>query len=288
MFHWLYCGRVPSEVAESITVQLPKVYEPEQWGETRPITLSTTFMKLTAQLLLGRAGKAITRDIPWQFSGPEKQPADLILTLRKLVRGSKEWQLPLHIIKLDVTKAFDSTHQETVGTVIQQRLGEAGRHWESRLWLHVIQSRALHVEVSQERIALDQTNGVRQGSPDGPDSPVLFATAIGETLNKVLHAQPGRWVQQCNRPSREAEYHIDGGPLLPHHGGAFQDDIYLWAHSRSLLQHLLMHTERDLKGKGLDIHPGKTQYVYMDEGEQEVEIGGKKVDSAGNPHSNGK
>ena len=38
-----------------------------------------------------------------------------------------------------------------------------------------------------------------------------------------------------------------------------------------------MRTERDLKGKGLDIHPGKTQYVYMDEGEQEVETGGKKV-----------
>ena len=69
----------------------------------------------------------------------------------------------------------------------------------------------------------------------------------------------------------------DGGPLLPHHSGAFQGDIYIWIHSRSLLQHILVHTERDLKRKGLDIHPGKTQHIYMDEGQQELEIGEKVV-----------
>ena len=101
-----------------------------------------------------------------------KTTSDLILILRKLaVRGSKEWKLPLHIVKL------------TIGRITQQRVGNADTPWEARLWLHVVQSDALSVELGQDTIRLRQTNGVRQGSPD---SPVRFARAVGESLNAVL------------------------------------------------------------------------------------------------------
>ena len=53
MSDWLYKGRVR---AHGIAILLPKAYEPSTQGDTRPITLSTTFMKVVSQLLLGRAG----------------------------------------------------------------------------------------------------------------------------------------------------------------------------------------------------------------------------------------
>ena len=115
---WLYRGKVTTEVSDSVTVLLPKVYEPGSWGDTRPITLSTTFLELVAQLLLGRANAELTDGLPWQFAGPGKRPSDLILIVRKLVRRSKEWKLPLHIVKLDVTEAFDSAKSGKCGQAV--------------------------------------------------------------------------------------------------------------------------------------------------------------------------
>ncbi|CAE7546588.1 unnamed protein product, partial [Symbiodinium necroappetens] len=52
----LYVGKIPSGIEEGITVLLPKIPSPLEWGEIRPITLSSTFLKWAAQLLLARAG----------------------------------------------------------------------------------------------------------------------------------------------------------------------------------------------------------------------------------------
>ena len=55
----LYKGAIHSSVGKGLTVLLPKIAEPQQWGDCRPITLSSTMLKLLAQLLLGRAGTKI-------------------------------------------------------------------------------------------------------------------------------------------------------------------------------------------------------------------------------------
>ena len=35
---WLYKGKVPEEVVESVRVLLPKVYEPDKWSDTHPMS----------------------------------------------------------------------------------------------------------------------------------------------------------------------------------------------------------------------------------------------------------
>ena len=52
----LYRGAIPGGIEQGITVLLPKVPKPLAWGDTRPITLSSTFLKWAAQLLLLRGG----------------------------------------------------------------------------------------------------------------------------------------------------------------------------------------------------------------------------------------
>ena len=50
----LYTGDLPAAVEKGLTVLLPKEASPQTWGETRPITLSSTILKAIAQLLLRR------------------------------------------------------------------------------------------------------------------------------------------------------------------------------------------------------------------------------------------
>ena len=62
---FLYKGGIPAEVLEGITVLLPKTAgDPQAWGDTRPITLSSTVLKWFA---------CIQDDQPLQWAARGKQ-----------------------------------------------------------------------------------------------------------------------------------------------------------------------------------------------------------------------
>ena len=69
--------------------------------------------------------------------------------------------------------------------------------WEARLWLSLLDARELNFFVRKHQVRIDQSNGLRQGSPDGP---VFFAAEIGETLDATLDAVNGGETPAC-RPS---------------------------------------------------------------------------------------
>ena len=81
----LYKGRLPPDIKESVTVLIPKEAAPRQWSATRPITLSTSCLKWQSQLILARTTKHILQGAVWQYAQPGKQPAELILSVRKAV-----------------------------------------------------------------------------------------------------------------------------------------------------------------------------------------------------------
>ena len=91
---------------------------------------------------------------------------------------------------------------------------------------------------------VEQTNGVRQGSPD---SPVVFAALTAASLDKAL--------QQHTSKLGEAR-----GPAPPEQGGAYMDDTYLSSHTR--LQQSLRELEQELAKHGLAINPKKTAVIY--------------------------
>ena len=54
-----YKEPIYTAVGKGLTVLLPKIAKPQTWGDCRPITLSSTVLKLLAHLLVGRASDQI-------------------------------------------------------------------------------------------------------------------------------------------------------------------------------------------------------------------------------------
>ena len=110
----LYVGKLQEAVERGITVLLAKGQAPKDWGETRPITLSSTLLKTYSQLIIHRAAHLVQEPARLQWSRRHRQGVELILMLRKVCRTSHDWGIPMYIAKLDIRKAFDSIYQESL------------------------------------------------------------------------------------------------------------------------------------------------------------------------------
>ena len=171
--------------------------------------------------------------------------------------------VPTWIVKLDIQKAFDSVSQVSMAQLIARKVGgmededQGGGHpphnlaqpWEARLWTSLLQARSLHISTGDHVTFVEQTNGVRQGSPD---SPVVFAALTAEALDKA--------VSQTAHMLGEAR-----GPPPPEQGGAYMDDTYLWSHDKKHLQATLTALEAQLATHGLAINPKKMAIIYSED-----------------------
>ena len=244
-----YKGELSQALTEGASVLLPKASLPQDWSDTRPITLSNTLLKWLSQLLLLRGMALLETCCFRQWASRSKQSVELILSLRKLARVAHEWKTPFYIIKIDLKKAFDSVAQEKLGDLVFRKIAcEGGMPWEARLWFSILQAREINFYVQKQKVTIDQTNGVRQGSPD---SPVLFASAIGEVLDASIDAVNG------GRPPQVQKHEALAPP--PHSGATFMDDTYLWGESAEYVQSILSELERRLLELGLVVNPNKTQ-----------------------------
>ena len=279
----LYKGKLPPDAKKSVTILLPKEPFPQQWSATRPIALSNSCLKWQSQLLLARTTKSVFQGTPWQYAQPGKQPAELILSIRKAVRTCREWGLPLHLVKIDVAKAFDTVSQAQLAILVEQQVGvRGGRPWEARLWTDMLMNERICVSMANETHDVQQTNGVRQGAPD---SPVIFAAMVGQILNEVLGPPSSTANLTPPTPMRDhrEEAHRDvrpkgdrapdGGPPMPANGGGFQDDVYLWSHDKEFLQAKLGMMVRSLRARNLQVNATKTKYVHNQEGKQVIRVG---------------
>ncbi|CAE7690139.1 unnamed protein product [Symbiodinium sp. CCMP2592] len=273
----LYTAPKPS-TDRGITVLLPKVPTPLEWTDTRPITLSSTLLKLAAQLLLARGGAYIRGEATLQWARHGRQGVELVATIRRVVQMAKDWGVPTWLVKLDIRKAFDSVWQHSMSELVAARVGGVAstrcpipadggdKPWEALMWLSILETRTLNVAVGDTITPVPQTNGIRQGSPDSPD---LFGAIVARDLQSAIHAAP------TQGPDAQ------GGPPPPRAGGSFLDDTYLWSQDKHHLQRLLHNLEAELSEDGLHIHPTKTAILFSQpEGGGTFEIGNTTVPCA--------
>ncbi|CAE7690154.1 pol [Symbiodinium sp. CCMP2592] len=168
----LYTARVPEAIDRGITVLLPKVPTPLEWTDTRPITLSSTLLKLAAQLLLARGGANIRGEARLQWARQGRQGVELVATIRRVTQMAKDWGVPTWLVKLDIRKAFDSVWQHSMSELVASRVGgipstrcpvPAGggdQPWEALMWLSILETRTLNVAVGDTIAPVPQTNGI--------------------------------------------------------------------------------------------------------------------------------
>ena len=226
---------IPPTWLDSTTTLLPKTRIPLHWAETRPITLTNTIGKWVSQILLRRLPQLTPPPSQPQFASRGRTSLQAATLVRRLLQKIREWREPALILKLDIKKAFDTTCQQSVAQLIERRLRDHAPH-EGLLLLDMIRTKQLTIQILGRRVQIDQTNGVRQGSPE---SPVLFATSIAECAPEA-------------RP---------GSSALPGCGLQFMDDAYLWASTPHELQHLLDAFLHTLSTLDLKVNPSKTQLI---------------------------
>ena len=70
----------------------------------------------------------------------------MLLAIRKIMRMARDWGGPFFLVKVDVTKAFDTTSQASM-----------------RLWVALLHAAELNIQIGDTGIIIAQSSGDRQG-----------------------------------------------------------------------------------------------------------------------------
>ncbi|CAE7726322.1 kif1 [Symbiodinium sp. CCMP2592] len=245
----LYTCRIVESIEAGATILLAKTTQPQDWSERRPITLSSVLLKTFGQLLLQRAGEAIQAPARLQWCRRGRQGIELILILRRLARVARDWGLEFYIAKLDIRKAFDSIFQESLAEHVCQAVGEDAN--------------------------LSPGKASRSNKATGSDKEHQKALWLSApSLPKTLMLPSGKQRAPNRRPTQPP----------PEDGGSYMDDNYIWSTFKKHFQHMLTALGDKLPGRGLYLHPGKTDIISTGEKEVHFQVAGERVATKGPKH----
>ena len=260
----LYVGKLPPGLNDGLAVLLPKVAAPQEFADTRPITLSNILLKTLAQLLLLRRGLPLLRPIGnLQFCKTGSQSVELILALRRLAQQAHEWRETFWIIKLDVRKAFDSISQQYLSTLVAEKVRDR-LPWEARAWLQVLGARA----GSGLSGGLWRRNPRRRPDKRGQTRLPGFPIAL---------LRGDRGGHRPSHPGHGGDRRLGRPPPT----ATFMDDTYVWGANPTWIQQCLEAVVRRFAERGLEINPKKTMVVCSAENGGSFRIGNQTVPSQG-------
>ena len=104
-----------------LIVKLPKKGDATNCNNWRGITLLSLTSKVFSRIIHERLNKAIDSKIRQEQAGfrSGRSCSDQIFTLRQILKQSKEWNSSLYVNFLDIEKAFDSIHRESLWKILR-------------------------------------------------------------------------------------------------------------------------------------------------------------------------
>lgn len=172
------------------TANIAKIYKKKgdksDCGNYRGISLLVAAGKLLAKIINIRLLQVVERVTPHSQAGFQrnKGTADMIFALRQLMEKSREQHVDIYIAFIDLEKAFDTVHRETLWSIIQ-RLGCPKKM--TRIIENLHKDNTARV-ISQYDLGPEfpVTCGVRQGCVLAPTLFIAFVNAVLHIVDSKL------------------------------------------------------------------------------------------------------
>lgn len=231
----LYAKRLPSELVTARTIFIAKVDGPCHPSEYRPISITSVVLRQFHSILARRLQHALAHDERQRaFQRSVDGSAENVLLLNAILKDARDNKKELHLISLDLNKAFDSVHHTSILSTLKRK----GCPTQFIDHMERVYSEASTVlQYNGQEHATQVNRGVLQGDPL---SPGLFNYVIDEALAS-LNSSLG---------------YLLGNQRIS--AIAFADDIILLSGSAQGLQINLKAMTTALKSSGLTINRNKT------------------------------
>ena len=236
---------LPESWKIGLIVKLPKKGDLTNCNNWRGITLLSLTSKVFSKVIQTRLSKVIDKSIREEQAGfrSGRSCTDQIFVLRQILEQSREWNTPLYINFLDIEKAFDSIHRDSLWKILRY-------YGIPRKLVNVI--KMLYQDFSSQVIcntevtdAFQITTGVKQGCIL---SPLLFVLGINWIMENVIEEEKRgiRWTLTT------ALEDLD-----------FADDIALLSHKRQDMQTKTSKFSNTAAQIGLKASTKKTKHMRM-------------------------
>lgn len=231
----LYAEELPKELVEARTVLIPKVDDPRHPSEFRPISITSVALRQLHTMMARRLQHAFAHDERQRaFQRSVDGSAENVLLLNAILKDARDNRKELHLVSLDLNKAFDSVHHKSVLSTLRH-LGCPARFIDHVRRVYSVASTRLQYKGQEYYTQVKR--GVLQGDPM---SPILFNYVIDRALahlnNSLGYSLGGRRISAI----------------------AFADDIVLVSGSVQGLQRNLDSVAKALGAHGLTLNVGKT------------------------------
>ena len=256
---------VPQDWKDANIVSLFKKGDRKDCGNYRGISLLSIAGKIMARIILNRLNTLLAHDIlPETQCGfrSGRSTIDMIFTLRQVQEKCLEQNMPLYVIFIDFTKAFDTVSREALWVVLQ-KFGCSEKVVSLIKSFHQgMQAQASYENESSERF--DVTNGVKQGCVLAPVLFALYLTAMLEVAFKDSYE--GVYIQ--TRPNADlfkvSQFRaqtLTTRTLVREM--LFADDSAIVSHSPEIMQRLMDRFAKAAKQFSLNINIKKTDCLYQ-------------------------
>jgi Reverse transcriptase (RNA-dependent DNA polymerase) len=172
-------GRIDPEVLHARTVFIPKCDRPQTPGEFRPIGITSVIIRQLHRIFAQRLRAFHGYDDRQKAFCNVDGTAENLLLLKAILDDSKRERRELHVVSVDIRKAFDSlSHSSIIETITG--LGCPRPFVEYVKWVYDHATTNLHYGGHSQRAKVQ--NGVLQGDPL---SPVVFNYLIDRALRTL-------------------------------------------------------------------------------------------------------
>lgn len=229
----LYIGSFPAEVLASRTVFVPKKANASLPSDFRPISIASVIVRQLHKILATRMMAA--RLVDERQRCLEDGCSENIAVLASTISHARCQRRELHVVSLDVAKAFDSvSHQAITSALTEAGVPEVLVRYVETTY----RNSTTILEVGRKRSESIVVNrGVRQGDPM---STMIFSLVA----DRVLRSIP-----------TTVGYELDRGHLV--NAVAYADDICLVTSSVIGMTVALTAAEQTARLQGLEFNPSK-------------------------------